>query len=92
MLKRTLTVINPLGLHARAAAKLVRMACSYESSVVIERPDTGVSADAKSILSVLYVAAACGSSITVTADGPDESEALAAIEQLFGSGFGELTT
>ncbi len=92
MLERTLTVINPLGLHARAAAKLVRMASLFESTIKLERPDTGVTADAKSILSVLYIAAARGSSITVTVDGPDEGEAIAAIEQLFGSGFGEIST
>ncbi|CAN5346761.1 HPr family phosphocarrier protein [soil metagenome] len=91
MLERTLTVINPLGLHARAAAKLVRLACTYESAVKIEKLDTGVDADAKSILSVLYIAAGFGSSISITVEGPDEIEAVAAIEQLFRSGFGEIS-
>ncbi len=91
MLERTLTVINPLGLHARAAAKLVRLACTFESTIKIEKHDTGVDADAKSILSVLYVAAGFGSSISITVEGPDEAEATAAIEQLIRSGFGEIT-
>jgi phosphotransferase system HPr (HPr) family protein len=90
MLERNLTVINPLGLHARAAAKLVRLASEYESSVLLRRVDTGVSADAKSILNLLYVAAASGSVVSITIDGPDEAEAAVAIEQLFSSGFGEI--
>ncbi len=90
MLEHTLTVINPLGLHARAAAKLVRLASKYESSVAIQRLDNGVTADAKAILSLLYVAAGPGSVISLTAEGPDEDEAIAAIEQLFSSGFGEI--
>ena len=91
MLERSLTVINPLGLHARAAAKLVRLACTYKSSVTIEKLDTGGYADAKSILSVLYIAAGSGSSISITVEGPDEIEAMAAIEQLINSGFGEIS-
>jgi phosphocarrier protein len=91
MLERTLTVINPLGLHARAAAKLVRLACTFESSVKIEKLDTGVDADAKSILSVLYIAAGVGSCISLSVEGPDEAEAAAAVEQLFRSGFGEIS-
>lgn len=90
MLERTLTVINPLGLHARAAAKLVRLACSFESSVSLQKLDSGVSADARSILSLLYVAAGKGSIVCITIDGPDEAEAAAAIELLFTSGFGEI--
>lgn len=90
MLERTLTVINPLGLHARAAAKLVRLASSYESSITIKRLDSGVSADAKAILSLLYVAAGPGSIVNVIAVGPDEAEAVSGIAELFNSGFGEI--
>ena len=90
MLERTLTVINPLGLHARAAAKLVRLSCSFESSVSLQKLDSDVRADAKSILSLLYVAAAKGSIVCITIEGPDESDAAAAIEDLFNSGFGEI--
>lgn len=91
MLERTLTVVNPLGLHARAAAKLVRLACTFESAVKIEKLGTGVDADAKSILNVLYIAAGFGASISLTVEGPDEVEAVAALEQLFKSGFGEIS-
>lgn len=90
MLERTVTVINPLGLHARAAAKLVRLANGFESRVSLQKLDSDVIADAKSILSLLYVAAGKGSVVCITVDGPDESEAAAAIEQLFSSGFGEI--
>ena len=90
MLERTVTVINPLGLHARAAAKLVRLANGFESKVSLQKLDSDVIADAKSILSLLYVAAGKGSVVCITVDGPDESEAAAAIEQLFSSGFGEI--
>lgn len=90
MLERTVTVINPLGLHARAAAKLVRLANGFESKVSLQKLDSDVIADAKSILSLLYVAAGKGSVVCITVEGPDESEAAAAIEQLFSSGFGEI--
>lgn len=90
MLERTVTVCNTLGLHARAAAKLVRLASGFESRIEITRVDSGVSANAKSILSVLYVAAGVGSVISITAEGADETEAMTAIEKLFLDGFGEL--
>jgi phosphocarrier protein HPr len=90
MLERTLTVINPLGLHARAAAKLVRLSSKYASTVSLKRIDTGTCADAKSILNLLYMAAAAGSVVSITIDGPDEAEAAIAIEDLFSSGFGEI--
>jgi len=90
MLESTLTVCNALGVHARAAAKLVRLASTFQSSIMLQRPDTGVRANAKSILSVLYVAAGCGSTVTVIADGPDEAEAIAAIEEMILGGFGEM--
>jgi phosphocarrier protein HPr len=90
MLERTVTVCNTLGLHARAAAKLVRVASNFESRIEIKRVDSGVSANAKSILSVLYVAACVGSLISITVEGPDETEAMNAVERLFLDGFGEL--
>jgi phosphocarrier protein HPr len=90
MLERTLTIINPLGLHARAAAKLVRVSSKYKSAICLRKVDTGVSADAKSILNLLYVAAGSGSVVLVTIDGPDEGEAANAIEDLFRTGFGEI--
>ena len=90
MLERRVVVTNPLGLHARAAAQLVRLAANFKSNIEIRREDTGVSADAKSILSVLYVAAGVGVEITITADGIDDETAVNAIYELFARGFGEI--
>ncbi len=90
MLDRTVTVINPLGLHARAAAQLVRLASTFQCSIALKRDDTGIEADAKSILNVLYVAASKGVELRVITDGSDEHEAMAAVVHLFTSGFGEI--
>jgi phosphocarrier protein HPr len=89
MLERRVTVVNRLGLHARAAAKLVRTAGAYRSSIRLERADGGGAADAKSILSVLVLAAARGTELRVVAAGADEQEALEAVCLLFEQGFGE---
>ena len=83
-------IVNPLGLHARAAAQLVRTAGAYQSAVRIERADSSASADAKSILSVLMLAAARGTQLRVAAEGVDEAAALSAICALISSGFGEM--
>ena len=90
MIERTLMIKAPLGLHARAAAKLVRVASEYQSQVSLRRVDTSASADAKSILSVLMLAASCGTALKASVDGVDEEAAIMAIEKLFASGFGEL--
>jgi phosphocarrier protein len=90
MLSRPLPIINTLGLHARAAAKLVSLAATFECKIMIIREDTGIEANAKSILSVLHLAASLGTEITVIADGRDEADAVAAIEELFRKGFGEI--
>ena len=79
-----------LGLHARAAAQLVRLANQFVSEITITRADNGVTANAKSILSVLHIAAAIGTSLIVITDGADEDEASDAIEKLFVDGFGEM--
>lgn len=89
MVERKVTVIGQLGLHARAAAKLVRVASRFTSTVVLEREDSGQSADAKSILSVLMLAASRGTILRATAQGADEREALEALGILFAAGFGE---
>ena len=83
-------VINPLGLHARAAAVLVRLAGTFTSEIKLERPDNQVAADAKSILSVLTLAASKGVEIEVEVKGADEKEAVQAIEEIFIKGFGEI--
>ncbi|MGH9967048.1 MAG: phosphoenolpyruvate--protein phosphotransferase [Pyrinomonadaceae bacterium] len=89
MVERTFKVTGHLGLHARAAAKLVRVANSFKSSLRLERDDRSASADAKSILSVLMLAAGCGTNLRAVAEGEDEESALEALGGLFSSGFGE---
>ena len=79
-----------MGLHARAAAQLVRLAGKFKSHIQLERVDNFVMANAKSILSVLTLAAAKGTELKLTIDGEDESEAHTAITALFTNGFGEL--
>jgi phosphocarrier protein len=83
------TIVNRLGLHARAAAKLVRAATSFRSALRLARADRSYSADAKSILSVLMLAASRGTELTITAEGVDEREALDALCGLIADGFGE---
>ena len=90
MLKVKLKVINQLGLHARAAAQLVRLAGSFQSGIELKRADNAVIADAKSILSVLTLAAAKGTEIEIQAEGADEEQALQSIERIFRDGFGEI--
>jgi phosphotransferase system HPr (HPr) family protein len=89
MVEERATVMNRLGLHARAAAQLVRLASGFKSAVRLDRADGSASADAKSILSVLMLAASRGTELRVSADGEDEREALAAVCRLFAEGFGE---
>jgi phosphocarrier protein HPr len=90
--ERSVTVVNRLGLHARAAAKLVRAASAYRSSIGLARVDGSARADAKSILSVLLLAAARGTELRVSAEGSDEEAALAAVCRLIEEGFGETET
>ena len=90
MLRQPLPIVNALGLHARAAARLVRLAAKFKCRITLERADTGLTANAKSILSVLHLAASFGTGLSVSADGEDEFEAVNAIRDLFETGFGEL--
>jgi phosphocarrier protein HPr len=87
MTSRTVTVVNQLGLHARAAAKFVHLASRFESQVRVIR-DAKVM-DGKSIMGILFLAAARGTAITVEAVGADEQAAVDALTQLVESGFGE---
>jgi phosphotransferase system HPr (HPr) family protein len=89
MLKTELIVSNELGLHARAAAQLVKCLSAFDSSVAIKRPDLGLSVDAKSILSILTLAATKGTVLEISIDGEDEKDAMTAIERSFASGFSE---
>ncbi len=90
MLKGRITIVNRLGLHARAAAQLVRLASGFESKIKLTRTDNSVVADAKSILSVLTLAASRGVDLEVEVDGNDEKQAHAAIKEIFANGFGEM--
>ena len=82
-----LEIVNKLGLHARAAAQLVRTAGNFGSDIRIETNGSG--ADAKSIMAVMMLAASRGTRIRVTAEGEDAAEALEAIESLVARRFGE---
>jgi phosphocarrier protein len=87
MVVRPVTVVNRLGLHARAAARFVHLATRFQSHVTVER-DAKVM-DGKSIMGILLLAAARGTTITIRAEGPDEGDAVAALAQLVESGFGD---
>lgn len=89
MLERKVKIVNQLGLHARAAAQLVKLASFFQSSITLKRADNSVVADAKSILSVLTLAAPKGTEIFVSVEGVDEEKALDSIENIFQNGFGE---
>lgn len=83
-------VRNPLGLHARAAAQLVRLAGEFDSRIIIRRSESEISADARSILSLLTLAASMGSSLQLNVQGKDADEAFHAVSRLFEDGFGEI--
>ena len=87
-MEKTITVINPLGLHARPAAKVVDCAARFTSDIRISYKNQEI--DAKSIMSVLMLAAPCGSELSVAITGDDENDAMMALEALFTSGFDEL--
>ncbi len=90
MRQETVLITNRLGLHARAAARLVRLAGQFQSRIMLSRPDIDRQpADAQSIFGVLLLAAAQGTEIRIEVDGADEEEALAAIVRLIMDKFGE---
>jgi phosphotransferase system HPr (HPr) family protein len=89
MQERRVTISNRLGLHARAAAQLVRRASHFTSSVELLREDTGETADGKSILSVLLLAAACETCLIIKTEGDDEERAVTALAELVDQKFGE---
>ena len=90
MAERRLQVTSRLGLHARAAANLVRVASRFKSSLTLQRLDGNAEADAKSILSILSLAASRGTDLRVVASGVDEQEALDAVVGLFSRDFDEI--
>ena len=89
MAERRLQVTSRLGLHARAAANLVRVASKFKSSLTLQRLDGNAEADAKSILSILTLAASRGTDLRIVASGVDEQEALDAVVGLFSRDFDE---
>lgn len=90
MLTEHINIINQLGLHARAASKLVSTATRFKSTIRISKEGKeGKEVDAKSIMSVMMLAASCGSIVTLTIEGPDEVDAMSALKALISDRFGE---
>ena len=87
MQERSVTIVNKLGLHARAAAKLVTMASGYSSDVDIAKE--GQSVNGKSIMGVMMLAASKGTKLLITTRGNDEQEAADSLEKLVAERFGE---
>ncbi len=87
MITKELKIINNLGLHARAAAKVVSTANKFESKIMFEKDDKN--ADARSIMKLLMLSASKGSCISVKIDGIDQNDAMSSIEKLFENKFDE---
>jgi phosphocarrier protein len=87
MTETSITIVNRLGLHARAAASFVELACTFRSKIEIKRGVDTV--DGKSILGILALAAPRGTELVLVTEGPDEEEARLALHGLVSSGFGE---
>jgi phosphocarrier protein HPr len=86
-ISRDVTIINRLGLHARAAARFVNLASQYDAAIEVER--NGQTVNGKSIMGVMMLAAAQGSNIKLHADGDDAEDALNALTELIAQRFGE---
>ncbi len=87
MLQQEVEIINKLGLHARASAKLTQIAGQFKSDVWMSR--NGKRVNAKSIMGIMMLAAAKGSKVLIETEGPDEEEALQALQALIADHFGE---
>lgn len=87
MIEREVEIVNRLGLHARAAAKLVHAAGAFQSRVTVSKD--GEEVDAKSILGVLLLAAGQGTMVTIRCDGKDEEAAMQAVTELIANRFDE---
>lgn len=87
MISRNVTVTNSIGLHARPATFFIQKANGYKSTIQVEKEDRKV--NAKSLLGVLSLGVNSGTTITLIADGSDETEALDGLEELIKTGFGE---
>jgi phosphocarrier protein len=89
MIRRVVRVENELGLHARAAANLVKLTARFQSDIKISRSNSGQKVDGKSILGILLLAAAKGTELEINVDGEDEESAMEGIVQLFRNRFNE---
>jgi len=87
MQTRLIPIINPLGLHARACARIVQIASKFRSTVSLQVK--GKRASARNIVAVMLLTASVGATVRIEVDGPDEAEAMKAIAALFHDGFGE---
>ncbi|HUR94155.1 MAG TPA: HPr family phosphocarrier protein [Gemmatimonadales bacterium] len=87
MIERPATIVNQEGLHARPAARIVRLASSFASEIELSKD--GLEVNGKSIMGVMMLAAECGSEILIRANGPDAEQAVQALADLVASGFGE---
>jgi phosphocarrier protein len=87
MQQREVEIVNKLGLHARASAKLTQLAAKFQSNVMLSR--AGRKVNAKSIMGVMMLAAGRGARVTLETEGPDESEAIDALSALIADCFGE---
>jgi phosphocarrier protein len=87
VIERQATIVNQEGLHARQAARIVRLASSFASEIELSKD--GLDVNGKSIMGVMMLAAECGSEITIRATGPDAEQAVQALTELVADGFGE---
>jgi len=87
MLQKETTIVNKLGLHARASAKLTQLAANYQAEIWMTR--SGRRINAKSIMGVMMLAAGIGSTVTIETEGPDEQDAMDALLKLIADKFGE---
>ena len=87
MIEKDFTIVNKLGLHARASALLVKTAHKFKSEIKIERE--GIEVNGKSIMGIMMLAAGKGSVIHLKIEGEDETEAIAVLGELVDNGFGE---
>ncbi len=87
MIERAVQVVNPLGLHARPAAQVVRLATTFAAELTLQRE--GEVVNAKSILGVMTLAAECGCTLVVQGEGADAEQAVTALADLITNGFGE---
>ncbi len=87
MLRKELTIINKLGLHARPAAMFVKVSSAWDAEVLVEKDEEQV--NGKSIMGLMMLAAGCGAKLIVTAEGKDEVTVLEKLEALVAGGFTE---